>query len=157
MESSVPFEIRLSVTEGPGLRAVLKNRSNRKQVYLHEEYVQPSELVLASSSGAAVRSYDTRSEMKYDNTAYRAMYQPLAPDREAVLGEARFEKSGPGAYTIEWGPFRFADLSSGAYRARVVWKSEKDSYTESDSGKKGRLKDVWKGTVTSNTVEVVLP
>ena len=54
MDNNVPFEISLSITDGPGLIAILRNRSSAEQTLLHDTYLQPSEVVLINTSDPVI-------------------------------------------------------------------------------------------------------
>jgi len=156
MPKAPPFAIRLTATEGPGLRAVLRNESPVEQVFLHESNLQPSRLVLVNGSGVEATAFDSRSVKKFDNTVLEAMYARLAPGSEAPFGEVRFTRGGDG-FEVTWGPFQFEKLPPGAYKARVVWKSAQDSWTDTEAGTHGRVAGIWLGEVRSNEVDLILP
>src|SRR5262245_35287917 len=150
MVSESPWELRLSVTDGVHLRAVLYNRAKTQQTYLYHSKIQPTELILTAPSGERVESFDTRAEAKFDNTVYREMFRQAAPNSDVTLTEASVESD----HTLRWGPFLFSNLAPGSYRATAVWRSETNQYYEPKASRTSVMKDVWMGTVTSNTVEI---
>ncbi|HUI58489.1 MAG TPA: hypothetical protein VLY04_26135 [Bryobacteraceae bacterium] len=144
-----PWELRLSVSEGLNLRATLHNRTKVPQTYLRPSKIQPLELILTAPSGERVAGFDTRAKAKFDNTVYREMYRQAAPGSDVTLTEASLDPD----HTLRWGPFLFANLPAGTYHAQAVWRSETNQYYDPKSKRTGVVKDVWIGTVTSNTVE----
>ena len=145
-----PWELRLSVGEGVKLRAVLHNRTKRPQTYLYDVDLQPSTLILTAPSGERLQPFDTRSNAKFDNTVYREMYRQAAPGSEVTLDEASIASD----HSLAWGPFLYANLAAGLYRAHVVWRSEKNEYYDPKSKRTNLLKDVWMGSVSSNTIDI---
>jgi hypothetical protein len=149
-----PFELTLEVVNGAGLRAKLRNRSPKPQLYLVDQRLQPVELALITPDGQPYIPEDRRRTMKFDRTVHKSLYQELAPGGEVVLAEAAFQpvKDEPDLHELVWGPFHFA-VSGGAHRVRAVLTSRLDTWEE--DGKKGHLK-LWKGKLTSNEVELKL-
>jgi hypothetical protein len=145
-----PWELRLSLADGVTLRAVLHNRTKTEQTYLYDSKLQPSELILTAPSGAPIKPFDTRARAKFDNTVYREMYLRAAPGADVTLTEAAVDSER----RLRWGPYLFTNLSAGVYHAEAVWHSETNQYYDPKSKRTGVLKDVWMGTVTSNTVEI---
>ncbi|MDR3702951.1 MAG: hypothetical protein P4L56_25115 [Candidatus Sulfopaludibacter sp.] len=148
-----PWELRLSVAGGVKLRAVLHNRTQTRQTYLYDSDLQPLELVLTAPSGQQIEPFDSRSAAKFDNTIYREMYRQAGPDSDVTLTEASV---GPG-HSLQWGPFQFTNLAAGVYRAAAAWHSRTNQYYDPKAKRTAVLKDVWMGTVTSNTVEIHVP
>jgi hypothetical protein len=148
-----PFELLLEKEGTTALRARLKNRSSRKQPYLHDDRLQPVELVIAGPDGKPVSAEDRRKVMKFDNTLYRHLYAELEPGAEAPLldGQARLEN---GIFLLAWGPFAFA-LPPGKYAVHAVFHSAVDTWVDED-GKHGKIAGIWKGTVRSPVVELTL-
>ena len=157
MENHVLFEISLSIIDGPGLMAILRNRSSVERTLLHDTYLQPSEVVLINTSGQVVVPFDTRSIKKYDATVYRFSYTKLPPGGEMVLYEECFKARGNNDYELWWGPYHFEHLPSGIYKTYVIWKSEVDSWVDQESGAQGQMEGIWIGSVKSNQVELRLP
>jgi hypothetical protein len=149
-----PFELVLEQVGTTGLRAQLKNRSSRKQPYLHEPRLQPVELVIAGPGGKPVMPRDRRKTMKFDRTLYRHLYAELDPGAAAMLltGDARAE--GNADFLLAWGPFEFA-LPPGRYSAHAVFRSATDAWVDED-GKHGKVAGLWKGTIKSAPVELTL-
>jgi len=145
-----PWELRLSVAEGVKLRAVLHNRTKTQQTYLYHSKIQPSELILTAPAGQHIEPFDTRAEAKFDNTVYREMYRQAAPDSDVTLAEASVDPD----HSLRWGPFSFMSLPAGVYHAQVVWRSEMNGYYDPGSKRTNVVKDIWLGTVMSNTVEI---
>jgi hypothetical protein len=148
-----PWELRLSVTGGVKLRAVLHNRSKLRQTYLYHSELQPTELILTLPAGERIKPFDTRANAKFDNTIYREMYRQAAPESDVTLTEATVEPGG----ALRWDPFLFRNLAPGTYHAQVVWRSETEQYYDPKSQRTSAIKDVWKGEVLSNTVELRVP
>jgi hypothetical protein len=150
-----PFELRLHVTAGPGLELTLRNKSSRSQRFLHDFLLQPSQLELVSPGGRAVKPFDSREIAKFDTRVREAMFEEIGPGKEAALRDEQIAP-GEGGKEIAWGTYKFTKLTPGTYRARVVWKSEIDTYVD-DSNAICRMPGVWKGTVTSNEVKIRVP
>ncbi len=147
--SESPWELRLSIA-GTKLSAVLHNRTQTRQTYFYDSDLQPVELMLTGASGQRIEPFDSRSTAKFDNTVYREMYRQAAPDGDVTLTEASVAPDR----SLQWGPFQFTNLAAGDYRAHAVWRSQTNQYYDPKGKRTGVLKDVWMGTVTSNTVEI---
>ncbi len=145
-----PWELSLSVTDNLKLRAVLHNRTKTLQTYLYDTKLQPSDLILTASPGERIKPFDTRTRAKFDNTVYREMYRQAASESDVTLTEASINDDR----SLRWGPFQFTNLAAGVYRAQVVWHSQTNRYYDPKAKRTTALKDVWLGTVTSNTVEI---
>ena len=145
-----PWELRLSVTDNLKLRAGLHNLTKSPQTYLYDAKLQPSELILTAPQGERIKPFDTRTRAKFDNTVYREMYRQAATDSDVTLTEASINDDR----SLRWGPFQFTNLAAGVYRAHAVWHSQTNQYYDPKTKRTAVLKDVWLGTVTSNTVEI---
>lgn len=142
------------------LRATLTNVSSQAQVYLPDDRLQPTKLVLVGSDGKTVPLFDERSRQKFDNTPYKHLFKTLAPGASAALDEMGFRKKGAG-YAIAWGPLT-GHAKAGSYRAHVVFMHQQDGWVEGSSAdpqniQRGTFAGIFKGTLTSNTVTVTLP
>lgn len=135
------------------LSVTLKNTSTQPQSFLYDPMLQP---VMLRLSGARP-PFDERTRKKYDRTIYRELYQELAPGEERELLEAEIVAGEGGKYEVRWGPFRFGDVKRGATTAQAIWTSARDEWVDRDSGERGRMQGIWKGTTRSRVVEVRLP
>jgi hypothetical protein len=148
------LELRLELVSGTELEAVLINRGRAAVRVLKDSDLQPSTLSLSDDSGRRVEAFDERRRRKFDTSVSEAMYSEVAPGGKLVLERSAFQKVD-GEYQLVWGPFRFAELSPGAWKARAAFESKIDYVTE--GGRQVRVKwPVWKGSVSSNEVEVRL-
>jgi hypothetical protein len=152
-----PFELRLRVTTEPDpmLEVTLRNKSSRPQRFLHDSYLQPSQLELISPRGRAIEAFDGRAAMKFDTSVHAWMFQELGPGKEAAVYYTKIVPA-EGGHEVYWGPYELRNLAPGTYLARVVWRSEVDTYLD-DANDSRRLRGVWKGTVTSNWVKFRIP
>jgi len=150
--AGAPFELRLEVA-GNNLRAHLRNRSARPQVYLVDQHLQPLELALVTGGQPSVPE-DRRHIMKFDRTLHRGLYRELAPGTEVLLLEGTFQpvKGERELYELDWGPFHFA-VAGGSHRVRALLEHRLDRWE--DDGKNGRMR-VWKGRLVSPEVELKL-
>ena len=157
--SNVPalFEIRLRVTKAPELElhATLHNKSNRAQPCFFDNARQPSELELIGPGGRAIEPFDERATAYYDPMVHDWMFRTLGAGEDVELGWTRLGHRDEGSAIIQWGLYRFTNLAPGIYRARVVWRSEVDTCYD-DRQVHRRVPDVWIGSVTSNTVQLVV-
>jgi hypothetical protein len=149
-----PLELTLEVVNGTGLRAKLRNRSPKPQVYLVDQHLQPVELALVTPDGQPYVPEDRRRTMKFDRTRHKTLYRELAPGGAVVLAEAAFQpvKDEPDLFELVWGPFHFG-VPGGTQRVRALLTSREDVWEE--DGRTGRMK-LWKGKLTSNEVELKL-
>jgi len=157
MEPKPPFELRLELTSGPGLRATLVNLSSTPQAVLHHDALQPSRVILIDAAGGEARPFDERTREKSDATLYRSLYVALAPRARQELYAESFRRTEEGTYELWWGPYHYEGLKPGEYRARVEWKSQADRWYDEATGKQGQMTGIWKGTVASPEVKVRLP
>jgi len=144
-----PWELRLSIA-GSKLSAVLHNRTGARQTYLYDADLQPVELTLTAASGERIEPFDERSAAKFDNTVYREMYRQAAPRADVALMEAAVAPDR----SLRWGPFQFTNLAPGVYHAYAVWRSKTNQYYDPKAKRTAVLKDVWLGSITSNTIEI---
>ena len=149
------IEVELKAIAGPGLVAVLRNRSNQPVNVLDAEKIQPSRLLLISDSGKTVTPFDERTRQKFDRTVHEHDFEELDPGEEMQLGEEVFERVSPGLYTLRWGPFRFREIPAGRWKAYIVFESRIDRGVD-EAGKSRLVPHVWKGSTQSNTVEIRL-
>jgi hypothetical protein len=146
----------------PGLRAVLRNRSPKKQTVLLFPYRFPSLLTLTDSSGHPVRGDNPRVREKPLRSAWmvrREYYHSLSPGGEIEIAREEFY-SRPivkGAWELAWDGFQFYPMTPGMYRARLIWECEYDFWQNEKTGKRGQMPGVWKGRVESDEVSVRLP
>ena len=148
------LELRLEVN-GLGVQAMLINRSGALRSVLNNSDLEPSRLMLTSSAGKQVAPFDERTRRKFDTSVSLAMYSDIAAGGSLKLEQARFVKA-PDGYELSWGPFRFSEISAGAWKARLEFESNIDWITT--GGKRVPAgKPVWKGKLLSNEVELHLP
>jgi hypothetical protein len=145
----------LVATEGPSLRAVLRNASVSEQWVLHDDVLQPSSLVLFDALGNQLTGVDERSNKTMDNTIAKSAYRPVASGSALTLRDQPFVAEG-GQYSLRWGPYVFSGVAPGVYRARAVLKSVADQWTDKQTLKRGVMKGLWKGTLESNEVNITL-
>jgi hypothetical protein len=150
-----PFEIRLTAS-GPGLKAVLVNRSSAEQRLLYNEHLQAATLELVPSTGIGPKPYDSRMIGKYDSTPYCQLFQALPPGKKLELGSVRFGKSRDG-FAGQWGPFNFEEVPAGDYQVRVTWHSERSQCFDESTRQMRKLPSMWRGMVRSNQVILHLP
>lgn len=155
---SAPLELRLAFGAGPGLVAEIANLSKVPQSYLHDSFHQPSRLVLKSADGKTLKPFDSRAIMKRSNVLEADMYDSVEPGEADTLLDETFTASDDGTtWELSWGPFRYEGLVPGKYKAKVTWKSLKDSWSDSEAGTTGRVKGLWKGTLKSQELAFELP
>jgi len=154
MKSEGPLEIRLTV-KGSALTAVLKNTSQASMPVLCENALQPSRLQIAVEGGGPIRSIDSRSIKKFDNTPYCRLFRNLGPGQEMPIASASFSKSGD-VFSGSWGPFQFKAVPPGEYKVRVVWESALVRCVDEGSKKSRDIPGVWAGVVKSNEVSLSL-
>lgn len=157
MQNKIPFEIYLSVRQGLELEAKLRNCSSKEQVFLYDKILQPCELILIYASGKIATPSDIRRNRTYPFSIYRESYEKLSAGREIVLAKETIKASGKGDYDLNWGPYYFAHLSPGAYKAYVIYRSGYDYWIDRESGQQSMIEDIWKGEIKSNQVEIRLP
>ena len=92
-----PFELALEKVGATGLRAQLKNRSSRRQPYLHDPMLQPVELVIVGADEKPVTATDRRKVMKFDRTLYHQLYAELtlAPRPSSSMARCTWKRSPP--------------------------------------------------------------
>jgi hypothetical protein len=149
------FEIQLTASPGPGVRALLINRSGTEQKVLYLARVQPSRISVFSASKRKIPVTDTRAVQKFDRTVYAGDFETIAPGGSKLLQDERFVKDDSGIYKFRWGPFLYEKLEPGEYKIQITWESEIDAYQE--GGKNVPMPGIWKGTVKSNAITVALP
>src|SRR5215510_4590036 len=115
------IEVELKATAGPGLLAVLRNRSNGPVNVLDAEEIQPCRLIITSENGKTLVPFDERTRQKFDRTVHQADFEKLEPGGEMQLGEEVFERVSPGLYTLRWGPFRFREIPAGRWKVYIVF------------------------------------
>ena len=157
MESRSPFTINLFQETDGSIQAVLRNISDRPQVYLHHLDQQPSELVIQDARGDTVKPFDTRSIKKYDPTVYRAMYSTLQPRDSVILDRESFAVINDRTFTLQWLPFQFESLKAGSYSLSVRWECGENSWEDSETHEVGLIDSVWAGVVVSNQITIILP
>ena len=167
---NIPFKIVLKIPEKtnppspldayPSLVAHLVNTSQKSEKIFYNDLRQPSWLELTGPDGKKVTPDDKRAIMEYNPTIQCEEFEELPPQGERFLGSVSFRHTDKG-YSGEWGTYEFKNLPPGAYTARAVWASEKDS-CQNDSGATAKqlptkLSDIWLGEVTSNSLTITLP
>lgn len=154
MNGNGALALELAV-KGLGLEARLINKSGTGEWVVKDSDLQPSRLVLVSSAGQAAEAFDERKRRKFDNSVSNASYAEAPANGNLVLETTQFQKSG-AVYELLWGPFRFGDLPPGVWKARVTFESKIDWVTK-DGKEVPASHRVWKGTLTSNEIELKLP
>lgn len=149
-----PFAIEVR-SEGPSLRAELRNVSDVVQNALHHATVQPSRLVLLDASGRELPAKDTRTDKDSALAVVAASYwEEVDPCGALSLGAAQLTKDG--RYAVAWGPYTW-DLPAGTYRARIELPMRVTHFNDPRGNRRKPEGDVWTGDVVSETVELHLP
>lgn len=156
MTTSIPFRIVVRVDSGKRLEAVLENTSQVEQIYLIRSLIQPSRLLIRTRDGKELQAFDKRTTMKFDNTAYRAMFKTLRPGETAAIDSSTFKPDSKGGYSISWGPFTYENLPAGEYSVRVDWTSAITEAYDADTRSWEDIENLWLGTVISNEVQIQL-
>ena len=146
--------IELSV-QGKRIRATLVNGTGDAVTILHTARHQACELVLTDGEGHVLQPFDSRSIKKGDDTVYCTQLTEVAPGARQLLFDGEFEE-GDGGRRLEWGPFEFAKVASGRYRATVRWAATAESCFDEDSMEEERPAGLWRGTLDSNEVTIDL-
>lgn len=149
MPVSGDWELRLTVGDGPALTATLCNRGSAERKILHNPNVQPSQLVLRNGAGNELAPFDDRRRRKFDRTVRRGMFTALAPGGTLELGRESFEKAGD-SYQLRWGPFLYRQIPPGNWQVKAVFSSVISEAVD------GAVSNAWKGSITSNEVNVSL-
>lgn len=102
-------------------------------------------------------SADSRAIMKRNNVLEADMYDSVEPGEVDTLLDETFTASEDRAtWELSWGLFRYEGLAPGKYKARVTWKSLKDTWSDSEAETTGRIKGLWKGTLATR-LSLILP
>jgi hypothetical protein len=150
--STGPFKFELSLQEN-NLQAFLTNTSSQEQTYLYNTQLQPSRLLIQDKDHRIIQSFDRRSMMKFDNTPYRELYKTIAPQARVLLQTARLEKKENTLYLL-WEPFEYElSAADGPYSFALEWQSLGSKAYSSETKQSEELQ-LWKGTLTSNTVHL---
>lgn len=157
MAGESPFDLVLSVVEGPGLRAVIRNRSQKEQVLCHDIFWQSVNLVLEGTKGQEVRRDDERTRMKPLSPIDNSAFITLKPGETYEPFNASFRKNHNNECQFEWGYTNFYLSQPGKYAAKASLESIRDSWAEGKGGPWHTVKNVWKGVLESNRVEFNLP
>lgn len=149
------FEIHLSATTpGPGLEAVLLNRSGVELSVLRSSDLQPSRLILKDASGRELTPFDERTRRKFDRSVSRGMYVKAPPGGSVALEKGVFRKLPDGRYELRWGPFHFREIPPGLWKVRAQFDSTIDYVTE--KGRRSTLPGIWKGHAASAELDISL-
>lgn len=156
LEGDCPFELVLSVTEGPGLKVELRNRTDREQPYCHDTFWQPTGLGFTDDSGAEVHCDDQRVIMRPLDPIDEGAFGSVGPGGTAELKSECFEKKD-GLYILRWGHATYRGMKAGRYRAVATFFCQHRSWAEGRGGPWHEVKGIWTGTMTSSPVELSLP
>lgn len=150
MEKPV-VEVRLEITKGTRLRALLVNHGTKAIAVLHSANLQPSKLILKDAAGREAKGFDNRIRAKFDRTVRAAMFKRVPAGGTMELDWGQFRKSDDGNFELQWGPFLFGDLGPGAWEATAVFEA---TIGKADEG--GAVADAWTGKAVSAPVRVTL-
>lgn len=145
------MEIRLELTDGPGIRAILHNVSGKARRVLHSPDLQPSRVILTDSAGKVLTPFDNRTRSKFDRTVRAAMFQRIPERGSLELDMAAFRKNAAAHYDLHWGPYEYREIPVGAWKVQVVFECVIDKPTD-----KSAVPDTWSGTAVSNVIEMRL-
>jgi len=134
-----PFKMYLSVIDGPGLKAVIKNGTSEKHLLNYDSFFNPVVLHLIDKSGREIKPGDERVAM--DHSGKKQPPEEMAPGGEFII-EREFEIDGGGIYKINWELYIFMNIKPGKYEAYAEYNN-------------GSLETP--GTIRSNTVTINLP
>jgi hypothetical protein len=150
------LELVLAVTEGPGLRVELVNRSSSVQRYCHDTFWQSCDITVTDKSGHLMDCDDRRTRMMPDSPISQYAFGSLQPGERTELQDGQFNRSGSDGYDLTWGHCVFYKIPPGAYLAVGMMECQRDSWADKDR-KWYTENGVWKGTLRSNEAKVKLP
>jgi len=156
MADKAPLELVLTVTEGPGLRVELLNRSSFVQGYCHDSFWQSCDLSLTAESGHAIDCDDQRTRMMPASAISRYAFGRLQPGERTELQSGQFERSENDGYDLVWGHCRFYKIPPGTYQAVIIMECQCDGWANK-MGKWHTEEGIWKGTLKSNEAKIILP
>lgn len=157
-EKNCPFHFFLEKTDEPGLKATIKNISDKLRVIICEDYWHPTRITITGEDG---------SELKWKNVyppvePPPAMYHFLKPDQNYITNDSKIHKND--LYKIVWAQAQEFVLKLGKYKARASWNCnygtralyDEQSYEEAYFISK-ELENQWTGTLVTNELEFELP
>lgn len=154
---STPFSLIISFSDNLEFTAALKNISDSTYKVHHHKYAAPIELTIISEKGDTLSFYDKRKKMRYHFKPDLNSFQTLSAQDSIILNRKSFEKESDSLYLLNWDAFVFRSIKPGAYTVTAQWRSRIDSYYDSRRKEFVPVDKVWKGTVVSNTITILLP